>query len=314
MRWQLKARLQNAVAALPFASNAVYYALQRSVGGLRPGLNHPVERFIAAIRIVDWIESAGGTIDDRRFVEIGTGHMVNVPTALWLLGAGETISVDLNRYLSGKLVAESNEYIRRHEHAVVTLFGDRAKSRTLQDRFGALLSFRGKIEDMLAMMNVRYFSPCDARKLPLPDESVDFHVSNTVLEHIPPGVMSEILAEAKRVLKSGGILVHHIDPSDHFSHSDDSISAVNFLKFSDDEWDRWAGNRFMYHNRLRASDYRSLFERAGAHIVRSETDVDERALVALKNGFPLARKFLDVDPKELATTELSILARFDQHH
>jgi SAM-dependent methyltransferase len=310
VKWQLKARIQNVVASLPFGSNAAYYAIQRSVGGLRPSFNHPVDRFRAAIRAVEWIESAGREISGSRFVEVGTGHMVNMPTALWLLGAAEIVTVDLNQYLSQTLVAESNEFIRRNEKDTLALFGDRAANADFKKRFRQLLSFRGTLTDLLAMMNVRYIAPGDARSLPVPDNSVDFHVSNTVLEHIPPDVLGEILVEAKRVLKPDGLLVHHIDPSDHFSHSDDSIAPINFLRFSDDEWHRWAGNRFMYHNRLRGRDYLSFFERAGARVLRSEKRVDERSLQALKDGLQIADRFAGLEPEELATTEISIVARF----
>jgi SAM-dependent methyltransferase len=312
VKWQLKARIQNAVAALPFGSNSVYYAIQRSMGGLRPGLNHPLDRFRAAIRAVEWIESAGGEVSGRRFVEVGTGHMVNMPTALWLLGAGEIITVDLNRYLSQTLVAESNEYIRKNETDILALFGDRAEDGDFQKRFRQLLSFRGTLTELLAMMNVRYMAPGDARSLPVPERSIDFHVSNTVLEHIPSDVLAQILAEARRVLKLDGLLVHHIDPSDHFSHSDDSIAPINFLKFDDDEWRRWAGNRFMYHNRLRAADYLSLFERAGADVLRVEKKVDERSLQTLRDGLEIADRFAGLAPDELATTEISIMARFNR--
>ncbi len=312
VRWQLKARLQNAVAALPFASSSVYYAIQRTVGGLRQGLNHPVDRFKAAIRMVDWIESAGRDISGRRFVEVGTGHMVNVPTALWLLGAGETLTVDLNRYLSATLVAESNEYIRRHEREIVELFGARAESERFRGRFNQLLSFSGKLEALLEMMSVDYLSPGDAAALPLPDQSVDFHVSNTVLEHVPASAISGILGEAKRVMAPGGLLVHNIDPSDHFSHDDSTIPAVNFLSFSDSEWDKWAGNQFMYQNRLRSREYLELFERAGVHIVRSESAVDERSLTALRNGFVPAHRFAKMTGEELATTQVWLMGRFDE--
>jgi SAM-dependent methyltransferase len=312
VRWQVKARVQNAVASLPFASNFVYYAIQRSLGGLRPGLNHPMDRFRAALRMVEASESAGLDIGGRRFVEIGTGHMVNVPTALWLLGAGETLTVDLNRYLSESLVAESNEYIRRNAQEVAALFGARAETHDFKNRLERLVSFRGRLKDLLAFMNVRYVAPCDARTLPLPVRSVDFHISNTVLEHIPPDVLKGILSEANRVLTPDGLLVHLVDPSDHFSHDDDSIAAVNFLRFSDDEWHRWAGNRFMYHNRLRAVDYITLFESAGARILAIEKRVDERSLRALNEGMKVAEKFAGLAPEDLATTQLSILARFDR--
>ena len=197
MKWQHKARLQNAVAALPFISGKVYLALQKTFGGLRKGLNNPVDRFIAAIGMVEWIEATGATIAGKRFVEVGTGHMVNVPTALWLLGAGETLTVDVNRYLSDSIVRESNRSIVDHQQEVLQLFGARANHDGFRSRFERLISFSGSLDALLEMMNVRYLSPGDAAALPLPDKSVDFHVSHTVLEHVPAPVISKILREAK---------------------------------------------------------------------------------------------------------------------
>jgi SAM-dependent methyltransferase len=290
----------------------VYFAIQRTVGGLRRGFNNPVERFIAAIQMVEWIESAGASIVGKRFVEVGTGHMVNLPTALWLLGACETVTVDLNRYLSPSLVKQSNRSIRHHTPEVLQLFGVRAENESFRNRFEQLLSFSGKLDALLEMMNVRYVSPGDAAALPLPDKSVDFHVSHTVLEHVPAPAISKILGEAKRLMSPGGLLVHNIDPSDHFSHDDMSIPAVNFLRFSDSEWDKWAGNRFMYQNRLRASEYVDLFQSAGVHILKSESAVDDRSLSALQRGFPVDRRFAEMSPEDLATRWLRLMGRFDE--
>jgi SAM-dependent methyltransferase len=300
------------VAALPFASNSVYFAIQRTFGDFRKGLNNPVDRFVAAIHMVEWIEDAGASIAGKRFVEVGTGFMVNLPTALWLLGAGETITVDVNRYLSGSIVKESNDSIREHEREVLQMFGDRATDDGFRTRFDRLLSFSGNLDALLDMMNVRYISPGDAGALPLPDKSVDFHVSHTVLEHVPPPVISKILAEAKRVMVSGGLFLHNVDPSDHFCHEDMEIPAVNFLRFSDAEWDKWAGNQFMYHNRLRASQYLDLFRSAGVHVLRSESAVDDRSLSALERGFPVDSRFSGMTREDLATRWLRVIGTFDE--
>lgn len=312
LNWKTKARVQNAVAALPFASTKVYFAMQRRFGGLRRGLNNPVNRFIAAINMVEWIEEAGSSVVGKRVVEVGTGHMVNVPTALWLLGAGETITVDVNQYLSASIVKESNDSIREYEAEVLQIFGKRATDDGFRARFEQLLSFSGKLDSLLEMMSVRYISPGNAASLPLPDKSVDFHVSHTVLEHVPEPVISKMLAEAKRVMVSGGLLLHNIDPSDHFCHDDMEIPAINFLQFSDAEWDKWAGNPFMYHNRLRASEYLDLFARAGVHILRSETAVDDRSLSALERGFPVHNRFSGMTREDLATRWLRLIGTFDE--
>lgn len=310
MRWRLKARIQNTVAKLPFGSERVYYAIQRTIGGLRSGQNHPIDRFEAAIQIVDWIESSGRDIANSRIVEIGTGHMVNLPTAFWLMGAGQTVTVDLNPYLSETLVAESNNFIRAHESEVLKLFGARAEEEGFRSRFRQLVSFSGSLDELLELMNVTYLPRIGASVLPLPDHSADYHVSNTVLEHIPPAGLREMLGEAKRVLRQTGLLVHIVDPSDHFSHSDDSISAVNFLQFTDAEWDRLAGNQFMYQNRLRAPDYLNLFKSAGVHLLRTEETVDPESVAALRNGFPADKRFGQMTPEALATTRVCIMGDF----
>jgi SAM-dependent methyltransferase len=310
MNWRTKARIQNAIASLPFGSGAVYYRLQRMFGGLRKGLNTPGERFLAAIRIAEWIETAGATVVDKRFVEVGTGHMVNVPTALWLMGASETVTVDLNPYLSATLVNESMDYIREHAPEIRAVFGRRADNNAFHSRLEQLIGFSGDLDELLAMMNVRYLCPGDAAALPLPDHAADFHISNTVLEHIPRETLIDILAEAKRILVRGGMLVHVIDPSDHFSHDDAGITSINCLRFSEDEWNRWAGNRFMYQNRLRASDYLEIFRNAGVNILRTEARIDPLAADALKRGFPVNKAFSGMSEADLATRELTILGTF----
>ena len=112
-----------------------------------------------------------------------------------------------------------------------------------------------------------------------------------MLEHIPPEVLSKILGEANRVLRDDGLFVHCIDFSDHFSHSDRSISAINFLQFGEDEWAKFAGNRYMYQNRLRIDDFNCLARNAGLEIISVEAEVDPTSVAVLEGGFPLNERF-----------------------
>jgi hypothetical protein len=83
------------------------------------------------------------------------------------------------------------------------------------------------------------------------------------------------------------------------------------LQFTEGEWDKWAGNQFMYQNRLRSPEYVDLFERAGVHILRSETEVDERSLAAFNDGFVPDDRFAAMTDVQLATTRLCLMGRFD---
>jgi len=114
-------------------------------------------------------------------------------------------------------------------------------------------------ECFLKKAQIVYLAPLDATNSPLPENTVNCHFSITTLEHIPEAVLRSIFAEARRILKPKGIAIHFVDLSDHFSHQDDTISSINFLKFSDSEWNHLAGNEFAYCNRLRPAIILSFF-------------------------------------------------------
>lgn len=311
MKWQWKARIQNVVASLPM-SNTIYYGLQRTIGSLRPGYHNALTWFNAAVDMVEWVRSTGQTISGKRLLEVGTGRRLEIPTALWLYGVDRTVTVDLHRYLSPTLVADSNRYLRENRDEILKLFGDDARTPQFQERFNQLVSFSGDLDDFLKMTNIEYLSPADATKLPVPDQSFDLHISYTVLQHVPGGVISKMLDEARRILAPQGLLIHFIDLSDMFSHDDKSITGINFLQFSESEWEKLAGNQFMYHNRLRAHEYLDIFERAGVRVLKQKQAMDDSSLKILKDGnFRLHQRFQDMRPEELAVGRLRVLGTFD---
>jgi hypothetical protein len=82
-----------------------------------------------------------------------------------------------------------------------------------------------------------------------------------------------------------------VDLSDHFSHADDTIGSINFLRFSEKEWSQCAGNRYMYHNRLRLDDFQQILRSSGIEIMRFDAVVDQKAVDLLQSGFPLEARF-----------------------
>ena len=64
---------------------------------------------------------------------------------------------------------------------------------------------------------IDYRAPGDATNTGLEDGSVDAHFSYNVFEHVPAEAIEKILAEARRILKPGGVCVHYVDPSDHYA-------------------------------------------------------------------------------------------------
>lgn len=121
----------------------------------------------------------------------------------------------------------------------------------------------------LADLNISYVAPLDVADSGFPDGSFDVCVSTNTMEHIPEKQLSAILVELRRILVPGGIVSAIIDYSDHYSHTDPSIGRLNFLRFTDAEFQRY-NHRSHFQNRLRHSEYARLFRNAGFVIEQEE--------------------------------------------
>jgi SAM-dependent methyltransferase len=247
-------------------------------------------------------------VEGKKFLEIGTGRGINLPIALWLCGASEIVTVDLNPYLKEELVRSDLAYMRNHKDQLKNLFKSITHGSLFEKRFESLMDFEGGLQDLLTMTNIRYLAPVDAGCLDFKPNSFDYHISYSVLQYIPPVDLHKIMREAKRLTREDGLIVHYIDLTDHFSHSDLSITYINFLQFSEDEWKRLAGNRYMYHSRLRIDDYLALFKTLECNIQETDTIIDERSLSAILQGLPLDERFKNKDPKTNATVRAWIVA------
>jgi ubiquinone/menaquinone biosynthesis C-methylase UbiE len=124
--------------------------------------------------------------------------------------------------------------------------------------------------DLGQYYGISYRAPADARKLPVQDNFFDLIATTSTLEHIPPAVIRPILAECCRVLRPGGLMSHVIDYSDHYAHSDASITEYNYLRFDEQRW-RKVNPSIHFQNRLRTKAYEQLFTKAGFELVEAVT-------------------------------------------
>lgn len=313
MHWKIKAALQNTVSLLPSAiSYDAYYWLQRHLGRMRKA--DPLPNLKAGIGLWRQIQGLGHDPAGKVFFEVGSGWAPVTPLALWLMGAGRIVTVDLNRYMKAEIVAENLRYMREHRAEIEALFGpllDRgrfARLLALSEQPGPLLP------RLLEACAIRYCAPCDAANTDLPAESVDYHLSVNTFEHIPPEALRAILKEGARIIRPEGLFLHGVDYSDHFAHTDASISYVNFLQYSDAAWDAYAGNRYMYHNRLRHDDCLGIFEAAGHDLVKVEPRIDRRSHDLLaRAAIGIDGRFRDKALDVLATSSALIISRKAVH-
>ncbi|MFC4170959.1 methyltransferase domain-containing protein [Microvirga sp. GCM10011540] len=309
MHWKFKASIQNAISTLPHSvSFHLYYWMQRHFGELRQ--SDPLSRLHAGVHIWQNIQSLGHDPKGKVFFEVGTGRTPVAPLAFWLMGARRIVTVDLNPYLKGEIVKEHLAYISNNQDQVRGIFGN----LLCPERLDALVRFskrgRFEIEAFLALCRIEYVAPGDAARTDLQDGSVDFHMSYTTLEHIPEDVLRDILKEGNRIVKRSGLFVHCIDYSDHFWHVDQSIPAINFLQYSDRAWEHYAGNRYMYMNRLRHDDFLDLFRTAGHRLLKVVPEIDPRAHEMIAGrSFRVDDRFAGKTDEILSTINSLIISR-----
>ncbi len=308
MNWKLKAGLQKLAARLPGGCGEAV----RDLLCPRPNqsdLPGPIAQLQLGARVVDYLRRVGYGTAGEAVVQVGPGRRLGLPLALWLCGAERIVAVDRERRLNPELVAADLAWLRTRPEDCAALFTGIAPPGIFAARFERLLSAPTDIAALLALLNLEYLAPVDAVALPLAATDFDYHLSAGVLEHVPLASLAAILREGRRVLRADGRVVHFLDLSDHFSHSDRGITSVNFLRFSEGEWQSWAGNRFTYQNRVRPDELVEMLQAAGLKVEIFDRELDGPSLEALREDrLPLADRFRDKPPEINATKSVWLVA------
>lgn len=305
--WWIKAGAQVALSVIPFGE-AINYQLQKW-NHFESNFRWAVECNIKYLRdLIQTTAKCGLALDGAKTLEVGTGWIPTIPVGMRLLGA-EVHTYDHVRHLRttniGKLLELYPEYLA----SVADAAGQ--DPTILQARLSALQAPAGNSSspaDWFQQLGIHYHAPGDASRSGLPDSSLDLYFSVAVFEHVSVSALKAMLREAYRTLRPGGLTYHVIGMFDHYADVDPSITRVNFLKFSDFTWRLIGQNKISYHNRLRESEFLSLFREAGFEIVDRRSEVCEVSLKALET-MPLHMKYRGFDKCDLATYGGIITAR-----
>ena len=149
----------------------------------------------------------------------------------------------------------------------------------------------------------RYRSPYDASKTDLKTNSLDACISTNTLEHIPIESIISIFTELNRVLRDSGIVSCVIDYSDHYAHTDSRISLLNYLNFSETDWQKF-NHKCHFQNRLRHHEYKMLFDECGFEVISEDLCYNETKIPESINI-----KFNHQDPTWSATSAHFVLKK-----
>ena len=155
------------------------------------------------------------------------------------------------------------------------------------------LKNKGKVknfDNLKKFYNIKYKAPCSLHDLKKNDDKFDICISTTALEHFTKEDLKKYLSDLKNILTKNILISSNIDYSDHYSHTDTSIGSLNYLSFSNKEWEKY-DNSYLFQNRLRHQDYKRIFKDSGYKIKKI---IEGRALQAPKN---ICSEF-DIENKE----------------
>jgi ubiquinone/menaquinone biosynthesis C-methylase UbiE len=176
-----------------------------------------------------------------------------------------------------------------------------------QSQLRKLVDVQATTREILQHCQITYLAPVAESKTGIPDESVDIVYSSTVLEHVPLAELAVLMGEARRVLRPGGFMFHLINPADHFTYSDRSISTINFLQFSESEFAKYNSD-FMFQNRLRPFQYRQFILEHGFEIVYWKVLTQPSTLEQLPRKY-LHKDFAALADEELSAHDIYVVAR-----
>jgi hypothetical protein len=280
MKWTHKVRIQRSLAFLPPAVGDPLYHRLQMIHGLKPEIRENDE-FLAEVekRLVNGNRPG---VEGRTIVELGSGWYPALPFLLLARGAKAVITADLNEHYTPKRISEAAQAVL---------------SYVKSNRAIAVLEQAGSTGRLPEQ--VRYYPRTGIQSVSAESlTGADLALSRYVLEHVRPEDMIEIHASSRRWLRPEGLWIHLVSPSDHRAYDDKSLHLVDFLRFSQPEWDRLGGNRYNYHNRLRLPHYRELFAKSGWKIVLEESTVVPETLADL-GKVPLHPDFRDMAPEDL---------------
>jgi hypothetical protein len=274
MDWRLKVGRQAVLARLPFGQSL--RSIKRRLLGYQPDPDNLRDTLKNWSQMRSAVSHTGGAIEGATVLEIGTGWFPTMPILQCLQGAKRVYMSDLNVHLDDVSFAATLAFLRR-------VSPDDARLRAIRSR---------------ADLPLTYLAPFDVNALA--DGSIDLVTSRTVLEHIPPDALVQLLAALRPKLSARGRMVHLVDHSDHLEHSDKSISKINFLTWPERKH-AWI-NRLTREgeNRLRHHEYPPLFAKAGYRVTLEQDKIHEPTR-QLAKSLPLQPPYAAMTPEQLAT-------------
>jgi hypothetical protein len=305
--WLIKSAIHRAISWLPRSQfwNGLFQSYVTKSTKVTPQIFE--EKLKQCSRFFEEFRRSQSDSKPFRVLEIGTGWIPTVPVGLYLCGASEIWSIDIDPLLTAARVESMLRFYESyHQSGKLRNFLPRYQEGRLEKVRALLLAIETTSSPSALLEQIQiHVMVGDAQKMLLPSGKIDFIFSNGVLEYIPPEVLKNILLECRRLSAAGAVMSHRLNLIDQFSYFDHSITPYNFLQYTSAQW-KALNSPLIWQNRLRISDFRKLISESGFAIMSE--DSEPGSTDDLKK-IKLAPEFMHYNPVDLSILHSWITAR-----
>jgi SAM-dependent methyltransferase len=303
--WRVRARFYRVFSDLPFGRQALEW--HRGRGGRLLKFKFS-SRHYSVREMSRMIAAAGIDVRGQDLLEVGSGWHPVLPLMFHGMGARHVTMTDLQDYMREAYARCTLEQMQAHAAEVSEATG--VPAATLTERWGALAASKpGDWPRSWSEQGIEYVAPADLTRPPWKEGTFDGIFSNSCLCYIPRPVLEQIFEQMFSLLRPGGWIAHNISLYDDYCNVDSSISGVNFLRFTPEEWDRVGNSQFHYQNRLRPRDYEELARRSGFTVRYNEHTTNPKCAIERINRDELHPDFRDLPDEELTCHHFLFVAQ-----
>lgn len=304
--WLLKSAVHRAISWLPmsqFWNKLLQTHVTRSLeltSGVFESKLEECTRYLGNLK--------DGGREGQEFValELGTGWYPTIPVGLYLCGAKEIHTIDIDPLLQRAGILRVLDLVAdcAASGKLATLLPGCIPARVVQ--LAALREIAGRETpaEVLGRIGIKVLV-ADAQALPMAAGTVDLIFSSGVLEYIPAQVLANMMAEFRRVARPGARMIHRINLADQYASFDRKITVFNHLQYSAAQW-KVLNSPLIWQNRLRLSDYKRLIAEAG---FRLETEENKTGHEADLNRVKMAPEFGRYERDDLLVIHSYLVSR-----
>jgi len=302
MKWYLKFFIQKALSNIP-EGEKIYRNYQIRFGGLKK--IDTSGKVFQALSMINALEKVGFSLEGKTCFEIGTGWIPIIPIIFFIFGQKSCTTVDIEPLLNPDLTKAVISDLLQKVSCEINY--RKILSSLQENRIKLVQDAIRKNDKIFLKIGLTALIIKDNLFPNIQDKSLDLIFSNETLEHLSVEAIENYLRQGKTKLRENGLLIHNIDCGDHYSYSDNNISRINFLRYSERDWKKF-NTRFLFQNRLRVSDYKRIIEQNGYKVIYYEPKINKQLLINKDIQKIISQDFNNYSNHDLISTSVLIIA------